>query len=94
VPLGSRRYIGVRHLHLNMRSSLAMDSVQNHLSPALTIALGPVGQYTLLPDLLREINVRALDIALTVKSMPPEKMKQIKPNTALIAPVGHRDSIA
>jgi DNA-binding transcriptional LysR family regulator len=55
---------------------LAMDSVQNQTSASLTIACGPVGQYTLLPHLLREFKDRALDIALSVKSMPPEKMKQ------------------
>ena len=55
---------------------LAMDSVQSPASASLTIACGPVGQYTLLPDLLRELKDRALDIALTVRSMPPEKMKQ------------------
>jgi DNA-binding transcriptional LysR family regulator len=59
-----------------VHARLAMDSVQSQTSPALTIACGPVGQYTLLPDLLRELKVRELDIALTVKSMPPEKMKQ------------------
>lgn len=59
---------------------LAMDAVQSQTSTSITIACGPVGQYTLLPDLLREFNHRALDIALTVKSMSPEKMKQSAAN--------------
>jgi DNA-binding transcriptional LysR family regulator len=55
---------------------LAMDAVQPTASASVTIACGPVGQYSILPALLRELKEREPDLSLTVRSLTPEKMKQ------------------
>ncbi len=55
---------------------LAMSAMQENASETLTISCGPVGQYTVLPALLRELAARQLNISLQVRSMTPEKMKE------------------
>ncbi len=55
---------------------LAMDAVRPSASVSITIACGPVGQYSVLPAVLRELKEREPQLSLTVCSMTPEKMKQ------------------
>jgi DNA-binding transcriptional LysR family regulator len=53
----------------------AMYSVEEPTCERLTISCGPVGQYTVLPSVLRELRTRHPNIALTILTLSPEQMK-------------------
>ncbi|MCU1324282.1 MAG: DNA-binding transcriptional regulator, LysR family [Acidobacteriaceae bacterium] len=53
----------------------AIHAVEDPRSDGLTIACGPVGQYTILPDVLRKLRLQHPDIELTILSLSPEEMK-------------------
>lgn len=58
----------------------AMHSVDKRVSQRLTISCGPVGQFTVLPDVLRELRTNHRDLELTILTLSPEEMKQATTN--------------
>lgn len=53
-----------------------MDAVDGRRSDRLTISCGPVGQFTVLPDVLRKLRTRHPELQLTMLTLTPEQMKQ------------------
>jgi DNA-binding transcriptional LysR family regulator len=77
-PEGERLRIHAKAILSHAR--MAMNAVQGHASSPLKISCGPVGRYSVLPDILRQLAERKLNISLEVVSLSPEKMKEAAVN--------------